>query len=246
MVKFFSMKHQTMKTLRLTINAIAVLGIGAAAALYLGGRETARLRTKVVELEQQTAALEQQKVSLQDSMRRLCAARRVAQLNVIEQLEDDSHHVVNRLRWQEIGAGGVLGEPVLVEALGKQVYFEGLVIKFTHDDVGQGDPDRGESLVMFHRIFGEMQAPALARVLHPLPAPGDPGAAGLGDHAELWARFWELLDDPDLAAREGVRIAQVEAPAVRLRQGQVWEATLDAAGGLNLRRLSEAPDLAGR
>lgn len=233
-----------MKVLRITINAIALLGVAGFVALHLSGREAARLRTQVAALEQQTQQLEQEKVSLQDSISRLCKSRRVAQLNVVEQFEDSSRRLVNRLRWQEIGDDGILGEPRMVEAFGRQVYFEGFVIKFQHDGVAAGDAEHGRSLVMFRRIFGDLQAPATAPELNPVPDPDDPGAAELGAHAELWAQFWELLDDPDRAEREGVRIAQVEAPAVRLRQGQVWEATLDAAGGLNLRKLSDAPEWA--
>ena len=55
----------------------------------------------------------------------------------------------------------------------------------------------------------------------------------------LWDRFWDLVDDPQLAEQYGVRVAQCEAPAVPLRPGQVWQVTLDAPGGLNLKKLRE-------
>jgi hypothetical protein len=45
----------------------------------------------------------------------------------------------------------------------------------------------------------------------------------------------DLVEEPSLAAKYGIRVAQIEAPAVPIRQGQLWEVTLDAAGGLNLK-----------
>ena len=50
----------------------------------------------------------------------------------------------------------------------------------------------------------------------------------------LWQGFWDLIEDARLREELGVRVAQIEAPAVPLDEGQIWEVTLDAAGGLNL------------
>jgi len=57
----------------------------------------------------------------------------------------------------------------------------------------------------------------------------------------LWDRFWNLAEDPSEARQYGVRVAQCEAPGVAVEPGQVWEVTLDAAGGLNLKRLDVEP-----
>jgi len=71
----------------------------------------------------------------------------------------------------------------------------------------------------------------------------DPTKAASTDetHGELWKKFWRMADDPKLAAQYGVRIAQCEAPSVGVRPGQTWEVTLDAAGGMNLRKIRESP-----
>jgi hypothetical protein len=55
----------------------------------------------------------------------------------------------------------------------------------------------------------------------------------------MWSLFWRLMDEPPLAEQFGVRVAQCEAPAVVLQSGQIWEVTLDAAGGLNLRLVAQ-------
>ena len=46
----------------------------------------------------------------------------------------------------------------------------------------------------------------------------------------------------ELAATFGVRVAQCEAPAVAVKPGQAWEVTLDAAGGVNIKRILDASD----
>jgi hypothetical protein len=58
---------------------------------------------------------------------------------------------------------------------------------------------------------------------------------GDGSYGGIDSLFWRMMEHPQLASQYGVRVAQCEAPAVILRKGQVWEITLDAAGGLNLR-----------
>ena len=132
----------------------------------------------------------------------------------------------------------MLGKPVAVEAYGTLVYFEAAVVKFARQHVEEGDPQRGTSLAMFRRIFGDCQAPEsvpdIDRAARP-PTEEDKESAAL--HAELWERFWEMIDDPELAERYGVRVVQCEAPAVPLKSGQIWEVAIDAAGGLNLRKI---------
>jgi hypothetical protein len=193
-------------------------------------------------LQQEVNRLEQERQRLLDYAARLSASRRVAQVEVLRQRQDEDHHTVSTLVWQEIGPDGTLGRPVAVEAVGTLVYFEALVIKFAHQHVQEGDPERGTSLAMFRRIFGDQQAPESAPELDRAARPpiNDPSqSASL--QAELWARFWEMIDRPELAARYGVRIVQCEAPAVPLQAGQVWELTLDAAGGLNLKKIGTRP-----
>lgn len=171
--------------------------------------------------------------------RRLGASRRVAQVDVIRQRDDDQGRTVSTLVWQEIGLDGTLGKPLALETIGDLVYFDALVLKFEPQLVGEGDPQRGVSLAMFRRVFGEHQAPdsgpTIDHAVRP-PTTASPEIAAF--HDELWDRFWEMAEDPRVAADYGVRVAQCEAPAARLKAGQIWEVSLDAAGGLNVRRLT--------
>lgn len=211
-----------------------LLGVGVVVAvLALSSLATSsRLAREVVNLERE-------KQALQDYARRLAAQRRVAQVEVVRQQPSQDGRVLTTLMWQEIGAGGVLGKPLAVEVYGAQIYLEALVLKFHSELVGEGDPVRGQSLALFRRIFGDQQAPetaaALDRAARP-PVDSDPRQAD-PVHDRLWGLFWKLVDEPALAREYGVRVAQIEAPAAPMKPGDRWEVSLDAAGGLNLKRL---------
>lgn len=201
-------------------------------AVRFGGVETKRLRAEV-------NVLEDEKRRLVDYADRLAASRRVAQVDVIRQRTDDRGRTINTLMWQEIGSDGALGKPIALETIGDLVYFDALVIKFERRLVGEGDPQRGVSLAMFRRIFGEGQSPDSAPEIGRDARP--PSAMSLESAAfqdEIWGRFWEIADDPRVASHYGVRVAQCEAPGARLKSGQIWEVSLDAAGGLNIRKLT--------
>lgn len=204
-------------------------------SIQFGAFELRRLAARVDELEQQ-------KAHLIEYARRLAASRRVAQVTILDQHLEPPNHAVTTLRWQEIGPDGVLGEPLTRKVLGRIVYFEALVMKFTATHVGEGDPARGASLALFRRVFGDAQAPEsgpeigrTARPPHTGISAGDPNRA-LQDR--MWSMFWQFVDDPRVAEQYGVRVAQIEAPALPAVAGETWEVSVDALGGVNLRKLS--------
>lgn len=221
-----------------------IVAVGVLVGLAWIGKSqflTARLSAKIDQLEKE-------RTELVEFARRLGSSRRVAQVNVFDQCLDAEKHIFSRLRWQEISSDGLLGAPVELRTLGENVYFEALVIKFEQRLVGEGDPDRGASLAVFRRIFGDDQAPDSAPLFDRLEPPVESRARTVDSHERsivgdraIWARFWELIDDPKLRDALGVRVAQGEAPWVPVRAGQVWELALDAAGGLNLRKLADSP-----
>ncbi len=196
---------------------------------------------RVQQLESAVVKLEKEKADLRDFASRLSASRRVGQVNVLEQKIDNNNRVQTRLRWQEIGGGGVLDEPREIEAIGKQVYFEAYVLKFESSLVGIGDKERGESLALFRRIFGDGQAPATAAEFERANRPRTSTQPAKSNDDALWGRFWEFTENPQLASTFGVRVAQIEAPAISVSPGDVLEVTLDAAGGLNIRKLRPEP-----
>lgn len=191
--------------------------------------------------------MERERQELREFAARLIASRRVAQLDVLREESEPDGSPLFTLLFQQIADDGIRGRPVAIQTRGELAYVEALVIKFLPRYVGEGDPLRGRSLALFRRVFGSGESaesveplPAQAhrptaesRPAHTQPPAATSSAADL--HDELWAKFWAIADDPEMAARYGVRVAQVEAPAFRPRPGQIWEIRLDAAGGLNLR-----------
>jgi len=238
-------------------SAAFLLKVTVVAAVVLVGA-TQLGRREVRQLTEQVSRLETENARLSSFAQRLQASRRVAQVDVVKQYQDRDGRIASVLLWQEIGPDGLLGRPVAIETLGRQVYFEGWVIKFDYDRLaaadtgstsgpgggpgGDADPGRidGASVVLFRRVFGEQQSPDSVPTFDCAP-PMLSGGAATDEDARLWDLFWELTSQPDLATRYGVRVAQVEAPAVRISPGQVWEISLDAAGGLNLCKAGDRP-----
>lgn len=223
------------------------LGVGTVVVAAAAIVTTDRFNVfEVRQLKSQITDLQRQKAEMLLYAQRLSASRRLAQINVIEQHRDEAGGLITVLRWQQIGRSGALGSPEIVEVKGGQVYFEAMVIKFEHDLIGRAAPGRETALALFRRAFGDRQAPNTGQPLDqtaPLEGAVEPSPDSL--QARLWKSFGELIEDSEMAAKYGVRVAQFEAPSVPLRVGQVWEISLDATGGLNLRLIGqEAPPLA--
>lgn len=227
-----------MKWLRFVFGSVVVVAAAVFTAVQLGDWEVRRLN-------RQNEELQREKATLLEFARRLSASRRVAQVTVNEQRQTPEG-VVNALTWQEIGLDGAIGAPLNIQTRGGLVYFEALVIKFNVTPPAgppaqpSAETEAPTSLALFRRVFGDGQSPASVAELDraarpPMRATQDAAAEG-----KLWSRFWEMVDDPRVADRFGVRVAQIEAPAVPVKAGQVWEVTLDAAGGLNVRKMREA------
>lgn len=217
-----------MKSLRLIIAVVAALALCTLTAVWVGNWE---LRTALKQVEQ----LNREKAQLVEYARRLVETRRVAQVRVDGQSREADGTTVTRLTWQEIGETGVIGQPATLTVRGTQIYFEAYVLKFTPQLVGAPDESRMTSLAMFRRVFGDEQEPRSGPVI---PATARPvvGDAGQGArYGKYWEKFQVFADNPAEAERYGVRVAQAEAPSVIAAAGKVYELSLDAAGGINVR-----------
>jgi len=221
-----------MKSIRIILAAVAAVTAGVVTTYHYSEQEVRELAARVQELEQERGRLV-------EYAKRLSASRRMAQVDVVNQSIDADGNVLTTLRWVQIGPDGSIGSPEIVTVRGDQVYFEALVIKFDHRDVGEATPDRAASLAMFRRVFGNQQTPETGMPLDQTAPPESGDQKARDAHEALWKRFWELAADPRIATDLGVRVAQIEAPAARMAPGQIWEVSLDAAGGLNVKKLAE-------
>lgn len=223
------------RTVKRVFGAVLLVAAAIVTTDHFADLEVRRLRTRLDELARE-------KAELRLYADRLSASRRVAQVNVLEQRLGEQEGPITVLRWQQIGPTGSLGAPEILELRGEQVYFEAWVVKFEHEFVGRGETGRETSLAMFRRAFGDRQMPASGLPLDQTAPPDPAGAADpTGNQARLWQRFWDLIESETLAEQYGVRVAQCEAPSARLRAGEVWEVSLDSAGGLNLRLTGHMP-----
>jgi hypothetical protein len=124
---------------------------------------------------------------------------------------------------------------------GEEVYVDALVVQFDRAFVENGDALRGKSLLLFRRAFGDEQKPVDGVPLFrgdsasPIPEVAQVDAHPSAFETEVWTHFWELANDPKLAASKGVRIAEGEAPHVKVVPGQVYQLRLRAAGGLEMK-----------
>jgi hypothetical protein len=123
---------------------------------------------------------------------------------------------------------------------GDEVYIDALVVTFDRKLVEAGDGLKGKSMLLFRRAFGDLQKPSDGVPLFRRDATSVvPEVAQVdaqpGDfERELWGRFWEYANDPARAAAAGIRVAQGEAPHIKVVQGQVYKLTLRASGGLEI------------
>lgn len=218
---------------------IAVVAVGGAGTFrLLSDREAARLR-------RENEALVRRETELRLAIDRLSGEDRVAEVHVLDQVRPGD--LVNGQP-----AKGFTTTIEFIELDRQQhplpsqrftindevIFFDALVLKFDAEKVAAGDPLRGKSLALFRRIYGEHQNPADG---FPLDHEGDvPGVYRIEPRPkpfelELWSRFWDLARDPELARKQGVRVAQGEAVYVPMRRGQVWTLTLANNGGLNIK-----------
>jgi hypothetical protein len=166
---------------------------------------------------------------------------RLATLEVLsqERQADDPNGWWTVVRFQEIDAAGLpMGKSQTFELEGRYAYVDALVIKFDDSYVERGDVWRGTSICLFRRLFGEHQEPGQGFPLDTSGKRPTPYASDRDEGAErdLWARFWDYANDPDLAAQAGVRAVHGEAPYVQLRPGGRYLIELRANGGLSIRQ----------
>ncbi|MEK6643772.1 MAG: hypothetical protein AABZ08_07665 [Planctomycetota bacterium] len=218
-----------MKWFRLTASGCLVVVAAVWSLVMFGSREVARLTER-------TQQLEVEKRELHDHIRRLGSSHRVAQIDIIGQHSTEAGQTFTRLRWQEMAADGSLKAPIQAEIIGKQLYVEAMIVKFDPELVKKEEPGRGESIAVFRRVFGDQQNPQWG---YDLTMNQTVEERDNGPNRALWNRFWEVVDNPTLAKTLGVRVAQCEAPAVPVKMGQTWEVSLDAIGGLNLKKIRE-------
>ena len=225
----------------------ALAGLSGWWTVYIRGileenKETIRQKDEVIhQLGDDLEESEELRRKLEVSLHLLKVDHRVARIEVLDQKPsvENPQILETTILFQDMGEDGEpVGEGQTMVLLGKKVYLESLVIKFEDGYVEGGDFLRGSSVCLFTRMFGENQAPSDgepidAKGIHPHPY----ASAGDGEedtyYAELWTRFWDYANDPQLAETKGVKAIHGEAPFIETRPGMVYLVELRASGGLS-------------
>lgn len=218
------------------IGALLSATLIAAAALW--GLAT-RMGPEVRALQEEKRQLLEQRARLQDYLARLTQRRRVAQVLITGQAPDAAGRLSTTLTFQEVDEQE---RPITSQSFtvpSEFVYFDALVIRFEESLVGSGDPERGKSLALFRRVFGESQPPEEGPPIDPpnaVPARFRSGPEPSLLEKQLWRDFWLYVRRPEKAREVGIRVAQCEAVGAPVKTGDFWVLELESAGGLNLIR----------
>ncbi|MEO2007345.1 MAG: hypothetical protein ABGX22_01530 [Pirellulaceae bacterium] len=196
-------------------------------------------RTQIDELGVQIKEQAVEIDRLATSLRLIKVDHRVARLNVLDQIVDEDTGVItSKIQFLEIDdQGQVIGEPQEFELQGQIVYIDGWIVKFDDKYVEEADIERGSSLVLFRRLFGEYQQPNEGFLLD--EAGETPMAyvqAGKSSELEkkIWRDFWSIANDSQKARRLGIRAAHGDAPSIKMRKGMSYKIELRASDGLSI------------
>jgi hypothetical protein len=119
-----------------------------------------------------------------------------------------------------------------------------LRVTFEDKFIEQSDLERGTSLALFQRIFGEHQEPAQGFQLDTVGT--RPTAYGRGTQMsdfekKIWDDFWLIANDPKRAAEMGIRAAHGDAISIRVRPGKTYEIDLRSTGEISARVVEQQP-----
>lgn len=208
-----------------------------AAVLTLRAFTEHELRQANEELVRLNQEMQQRVEEREQMIERLSTSRRLAHVKVEKQTRNTSGRIVEtQFRFIELDERGAELASQDITLPGEVVYIDAWTVKFAHDDVAQGLPMTGRTLVLLRRIYSDQIAPAEGPMID---TPGAvPPAYAVSDEGRfeqrLWTQFWRIASDPELAASMNVRVAQGEAVYKRVRAGQTYELIVDAAGGMSL------------
>jgi hypothetical protein len=192
------------------------------------------LQDQIRDQKETIVKLEQDKQRLEAYLKILKHIDRRARVEVLRQTKDQQGNLQTTIRFTETGPDG---RPITASREltlpGQDVYFDTLVIKFDDHFVEEGDPLKGQALMLFRRIFSSTMRPEDGHVIDREGQPPEIYAerqAPTAFEQELWKRFWELANNEKLAKERGVRAIHGDAPYMRLEPDRVYEVSLRSTG----------------
>jgi len=210
---------------------LAVAGVTWVYVNYLHSSAERRMEM----LEQQNLALQEQIRQKERAIERLTAQRRIARIRVLDQRVVDGK-LQTTLKFVEYRKDGSELTPREFTIEGDEVHFDAEIVKFRDEYVEQGDPLRGQSIILMLRVYGAFQAPANG---FPIDSPGDIPEIYRGADAgtsrfeqNIWDHFWQLFNDKDARDAQGIRSLHGEGLWGKLQLGHVYTIDLRPDGGM--------------
>ena len=207
------------------------------------------LKTAQVESERKSAVIKEQDIRIDQlsvENERLNAAlallkvdTRLARVTVLEQGTDpNTNEPFSRIEFVELNdEGDPLDTPREFRIRGDVIYIDNWIVKFDDKYVEQADLERGTSLVLFRRIFGEMQQPIDGFPLDEIGARPKAYSSG-GKMSEfekkIWGDFWNIANNEAAAKELGIRAAHGQAVSMKVQKGKSYKVQLRASDGLSI------------
>ena len=200
------------------------------------GEQIARQQAEIETLNEEIARQELEIERLDTALRLHKLERRLARIRVLDTgVDEDSGRAFSEIEFTELNElGDPAGEPRQFRLDGEIVYIDYWVVKFEDKYVEQADLERGMSICMFHRVFGDLQTPKDG---FSLDEPGQrPGSYARGSvmsdfEKKIWNDFWTIANDPQKAAQLGIRALHGDAVSVKVEKGKTYRITVRASAG---------------
>ncbi len=176
--------------------------------LILGGSAGLLFYHHHLSQEYQIEQLEAQKQELEDIIGRLQTDRRVAKILVTDQ-KTVNGQLQTTLLFEEYRRDGSSLPARQFIIPGNEAHIDAEVVKFKDEYVKEGDPLRGQSILLFVRIYGATQSPSQGQ---PIDTPGtipeiyrgsDPRVSDF--EQGIWSQFWTLFNDDQARDALGIR-----------------------------------------
>ncbi len=162
--------------------------------------------------------------------------RRLARVSVLDVGKDpESGKTFSTIEFVEMNdVGETVAEPRRYQLEGDKIYVDYLVVKFEDKYVEQADLERGTSICLFNRIFGEFQKPNDGFSLDEpgtRPGPYTRGSVMSELEEKIWSDFWNIANDPAAADELGIRTLHGDAVWTKVQKGKSYRITVRASGG---------------
>jgi len=160
-------------------------------------------------LQHQLEEAQAKQRQLQQIIGRIQTDRRVAKILVTDQKTDAAGELQTTLLFVEYRRDGSALPAKKFTVVGDEVHIDGQIVKFNDEYVQKGDPLRGQSILLFTRLYGAHQAPADGFAID---APGSIPEIYKGQsdavssfEQDLWKNFWSLYNDRAAREARGIR-----------------------------------------